>query len=109
MPQAVYVQEGDLVDYTPSSAVSAGDVIVQGDLVGVAPRPLAVNELGSLIVFGVCDFAKNTGVAYTVGTTLYWDDTNNVVTATATGNKLVGKSIRAAASADTTVRVRLSQ
>lgn len=109
MPQAIYVQEGDLVDYTPSGVVSAGDVIVQGDLVGVAPRPLAANELGSLIVFGVCDFAKSTGVSYTVGTTLYWDDTNNVVTATATGNKLIGKSVRAAASADTTVRVRLSQ
>jgi predicted RecA/RadA family phage recombinase len=48
------------------------------------------------------------GVA-TVGTILYWDDTNNVVTTTATGNKQIGKSVRCAASADTTVRVRLSQ
>ena len=109
MPQATYVQEGELVDYTPSSAVAAGDVVVQGDLVGVVVRPLAASENGSLLVWGTFDFTKNTGVAYTVGTILYWDDTNNVVTTTATGNKSIGKVVRAAASGDTTVRVRLSQ
>jgi predicted RecA/RadA family phage recombinase len=48
-------------------------------------------------------------VAFTVGTILYWDDANNVATATATGNKSIGKVVRAAASADTTVRMRISQ
>ena len=62
-----------------------------------------------MAVTGVYDFLKATNVAYSVGTILYWDDTNNVVTTTATGNKQIGKSVRAAASADTTVRVRLSQ
>ena len=109
MPQATYVHGGCAVDYTPGAAVAAGDVVVQGDLVGVVKRPIAANELGAVEVAGVFDFAKNTGVAYSVGTILYWDDTNNVVTTTATGNKQIGKSVRAAASADTTVRVRLSQ
>ena len=109
MPQATFVQEGCALDYTPGSAIAAGDVVVQGDLVGVAKRPIAANELGAIEVAGVFDFAKNTNVAYTVGTILYWDDTNNVVTATATGNKQIGKVIRAAATTDTTVRMRLSQ
>ena len=109
MPQATYVQDGCAIDYMPGAAIAAGDVVVQGDLVGVAKRPIAANELGAIEVEGVFDFAKNTGVAYTVGQILYWDDTNNVVTTTATGNKQIGKSVRAAASADTTVRVRLSQ
>ncbi len=109
MPQATYVHSGCAVDYTPGTAVAAGDVVVQGDLVGVVKRPIAANELGAVEVAGVFDFAKNTGVAYSIGTILYWDDTNNVVTTTATGNKQIGKSVRAAASADTTVRVRLSQ
>ena len=52
---------------------------------------------------------RTRGVAYTVGQILYWDDTNNVVTSTATGNKQIGKVVRAAASGDTTVRMRLSQ
>lgn len=109
MPQAVFVQEGAAIDYTPGADVAAGDVIVQGDLVGVARLDIKSGVLGALAVAGVFDFAKATNVAYTVGTILYWDDTNNIVTATATGNKQVGKVVRAAATTDPTVRVRLSQ
>lgn len=109
MPQATYVQDGDAIDYTPGAAVATGDVVVQGDLVGVVKRPLAANETGAIEVEGVFDFAKATNVAYTVGTIMYWDDTANLVTTTATGNKQIGKVVRAAATADPTVRVRLSQ
>lgn len=109
MPQATFIQEGHYIDHTPASALAAGDVVVQGDLVGVTVRPLAIGELGSLAVDGVFDFNKSTGVAFTIGTILYWDNTNKVVTTTTTGNKSIGKVVRAAASADTTVRIRLSQ
>ena len=109
MPQATFVLEGDTIDFTAAAAVAVGDVVVQGDLVGVVTRTLAIGELGSLIVEGVLDFTKLTNVAFTVGTILYWDDTNNVVTVTATGNKVIGKVIRAAATTDATVRIRLSQ
>jgi predicted RecA/RadA family phage recombinase len=109
MPQATFISDGKYIDHTPAGALASGDVVVQGDLVGVVERPLSAGEAGALAVDGVFDFTKNTGVAYTVGTILYWDDTNNVVTTTASGNKQIGKVARAAASADTTVRVRLSQ
>jgi predicted RecA/RadA family phage recombinase len=109
MPQATFIHEGHYIDHTPAGALASGDVVVQGDLVGVTVRPLAAGELGSLAVDGIFDFNKNTGVAFTVGTILYWDDTNNVVTTTSAGNKLIGKVVRAAVSADTVVRIRLSQ
>ena len=109
MPQATFIQEGKYIDHTPVAALASGDVVVQGDLVGVTLRPIAAGELGSLAVDGVFDFTKNTGVAYTVGTILYWDDTNNVVTTTSAGNKQIGKVVRAAGTTDTLARVRLSQ
>lgn len=109
MPQATFIQDGSNIDHTPAGALASGDVVVQGDLVGVSLRPLAAGETGSLAVDGVFDFTKNTGVAYTVGTILYWDDTNNVVTTTSAGNKQIGKVVRAAATTDTAVRMRLSQ
>jgi predicted RecA/RadA family phage recombinase len=109
MPQATFIQEGHYIDHTPASALASGDVVVQGDLVGVALRPLAAGETGALAVDGIFDFNKSTGVAFTVGTLLYWDDTNNVVTTTSAGNKAIGKVVRAAALADTTVRIRVSQ
>lgn len=109
--QATFVQDGASVDYTPGSAVAAGDVIVQGELIGVARTPIAAGVLGSLAVDGVFDFAKATGggTAISAGANVYWDDTNNVATTTATGNKLIGKCVKAAADGDNKVRVRMSQ
>jgi len=109
MPQGTFVCDGDAVDYTPGTDVPAGEVVVQGDLVGVARSPLAANQPGALQVRGVFDFAKAAGVAFTAGQTLYWDDAANVATATAAGNKLLGKAVRAAALTDATVRIRLNQ
>jgi predicted RecA/RadA family phage recombinase len=109
MPQAKFVQVGDAIDYTPGSAVAAGDVIVQGDLIGVTKLPIAANQLGALHVDGIFDFAKNTGVSFTVGQILYWDDTANQATATSSGNKQIGKCVKAAGTSDTTVRIRMSQ
>jgi predicted RecA/RadA family phage recombinase len=108
---AKYIQDDETVDYTPSSAVTAGDVIVQGDLVGVAKLDIAANRLGALAVEGVYDFPKSTagGSAMTAGTKVYWDPTNKIATATAGVLKLLGKTTRDAADADATVRVRLMQ
>jgi len=111
MAQATFVHEGASIDYTPGSAVAAGDVIVQGELVGVARTPIAAGVLGALAVDGVFDFAKATGggMAISAGANVYWDDANNVATTTAAGNKLIGKCVKAAADGDATVRVRMSQ
>jgi predicted RecA/RadA family phage recombinase len=58
---AKYVQDDDAVDYTPSSDVTAGQVVVQGDLIGVAKRPIPANTLGALTTEGIYDFPKATG------------------------------------------------
>jgi len=111
MPQAVFRHEGNSIDYTPAADVAAGDVVVIGELVGVAKLDIKANTLGALAVTGVFDFAKATGggTAISAGANCYWDDTNNVATTTATGNKLIGKCVKAAADAGATVRVRMSQ
>ncbi len=108
MAQAVFVHEGAATDYTPGADVAAGDVVVQGDLVGVAKLDIKANKLGALAVQGVFDFAKAAG-ALAVGTIVYWDNVAKVVTTTAAGNKQVGKVVRAAAATDATARVRMLQ
>lgn len=108
-----YIGRGEAIDYTPTSAVTAGDVVVLGDLVGVAKRDIAANELGSLHVAGMLDFPKATGAStgITAGTNVYWDDAGDIATADdASGaNKLIGKCVLAASDADTVVRVRMNQ
>ena len=113
MAQAQFVQEGDAIDYTPGADVAAGVVVVLSDLVGVTKRDIKANVLGALAVTGVFDVAKEggAGVTFAIGDKVYWDDGNDVAVATdgAGANKLMGKAVLAAADADTTVRVRLSQ
>ena len=107
----VFVQSGDNIDYTPGVDVPAGAVIVQGELVGVTKRPIPANTLGSLAVSGVFDFPKATtaGSAIGVGVNVYWNATTQQATTTASGNKLIGKTIKAATDTDATVCVRLTQ
>ena len=113
MAQATFVQDGKSIDYTPAGDIGAGEVVVQGELVGVSSAPIAANALGALVVAGVLDFAKATGgaTAITAGAVVYWDDAANVATTNdaAGANKQIGKTILAAADADATVRARLSQ
>jgi len=113
MAQATFVQEGDAIDYTPSTAVVAGQVVVQNDIVGVATRPIAADELGALAVEGVFDVVKATG-AVNAGAKVYWDADGNPVggvagtgaaTTTDSGNTYIGRAAIAAISGDATVRV----
>jgi predicted RecA/RadA family phage recombinase len=113
MPTAVFVEEGNQVDYTPSAAVAAGDVVVQGDLIGVAKTPIAANDPGALAVVGVYDFPKATGVGSGIaaGATVYWDEGDQEAKedSESGANKLLGKTVAAAVDDDATVRVRLCQ
>lgn len=108
---AQFIQDDGTLDYTPVSDTPAGSVIVQGELVAVAPRPIPAGTLGGLAVEGIFDFSKATGggTAITAGTKVYWDPVSGVATATAGSLKYLGKTTRDAADADTKVRVRLQQ
>lgn len=110
---AKYIQTGDSVDYIPSAEVRAGDVVVQGQLVGIAKLDIPKGKLGSLAVAGVFDVPKATGegTAIAAGTCLYWDAEETVATADSGSgaNVSLGKAVKAAADADAVVRVRLTQ
>ncbi len=113
MATAIFVNDGNAIDYTPGSDVAAGDVVVQEELVGVSKQPIAANALGALAVAGVFDFPKTAGVgeAIAAGAKVYWDVADGVAkTDDETGaNKLIGKTVAAAGDDDATVRVRLGQ
>jgi predicted RecA/RadA family phage recombinase len=104
---ASYVQGDCLIDYTPSAAVAAGDVVVLNDLVTVAPVAIAANALGAVSVEGVWSMPKATG-AINQGALVYWDATAGNITTTSSGNKRAGKAAKAAASGDATVQVLIN-
>jgi len=109
---AYYEHDGKNIPYTPGSAVLAGAVVVQADVVGIATHPIAANELGALAIEGVFRVPKTvgTGAAIAVGTILYWDVADGVAKADAEAgaNKQIGKAILAATDSDTHVQVKLT-
>ena len=105
---AKYVQPGDSIDYTPTSAVPAGSVVIQGGLVGVAKLDIAANTLGALAVSGMFDFKKTT-VAITAGAKVYWNTTSSFATNVASGNTYIGIAAEAVASVGATVKVLLNK
>lgn len=115
MPQtpAKFVHDGTMVDYTPGADTPAGAVVVQTDLLGVAPVPIKAGQLGGLSVVGVFDFPKamGAGSGAPAGTLIYWDAAALAATknAAAGANKLLGKSVKTTVDADGFIRVRMQQ
>jgi predicted RecA/RadA family phage recombinase len=115
MSQATYVERGETIDYTPGSDVAAGQVVIQGDFVGVAKQPIAANAPGGLAVAGVFDVVK-AAVTFGAGVAVFWDTDGNPVggtagsgaaTTAASGNKFMGFTVAAAGETAGTVRVSL--
>jgi predicted RecA/RadA family phage recombinase len=113
MSNVRFIHDGNKIDHTPLADVAAGDVVVQGDLVGIAKLDIPAGSLGALAVTGVFDFPKATisGSAIPTGSKVYWDAADKLATTDSDSgaNKYIGKAIRAATDADPTVRIRLEQ
>jgi len=113
--QGTYIQEGREIDYTPSAAVVAGQVVVQGPLVGIAKVAIAAGKLGALSVSGIFDVDQNAEII-TAGASVYWDADGTSVsgtagagaaTATASGNTFMGFAQALTAATDSYVRIAL--
>jgi len=111
--QATFIQEGLSIDYTPGSAVAAGQVVVQGSMIGAAKTPIAANALGALAVRGIFDVVK-ANEQQALGAALYWDADGNpyngtagtgCATTTSGGNTFIGFAQVAAGATDEVVRV----
>ena len=108
MATATFVSDGRAMDYTPGSAVTAGDVIEQNALIGIAKKDIAANSLGALALDGIFDVTKKANDVASVGTAIYWDPTNVEATVTAGALTAMGRAVKAAEATDATVRVRLN-
>lgn len=113
---ATYVQRGEYIDFAPDADVNAGDVIVQGKLVGVSKLDIPAGKLGAIATGGVFDLLKGSE-AIAVGTPVYFDAAGKVATASAdngeTGEDKVehayaGLAVASAGAADASVRVLLN-
>ena len=90
-------------NYTPVGALNAGDVVVLNGILHFAQRDIPAAVEGALAISGGNWKGVKASGALADGSFVYWDQSNNVFTATSSGNILAGTAIGAYASGDSYV------
>lgn len=105
------VQKGMYLDYTAGSDIAAGDVVVIGSLVGVAPRPIANGDTGAVAVEGVYAMPKPSAGSgsetISAGALVYYYATSGIAN-TVTG-VAAGYAVAEAVTGSATVNVKLDR
>jgi predicted RecA/RadA family phage recombinase len=109
-----YTQDGQSITWAngTGSPVASGDPVVIGTQLGVAITDIADTESGAVFLGGVFSIPKSTGSAIAIGAAVDYDISTAKVNGSitpATGDLIgCGVAWAAAASADTTVLVKLN-
>ncbi len=107
--QAVYIQKGDVIDYyNAGSALSAGDVVVIGNHIGVCATDIGATETGAMYISGVFKMAAVTGASFAIGDVLYWDNSAKNLTKTASSHKVAGMCASVKETAGAVALVKLN-
>ena len=108
MAKAVFVQKGENIDYTASSAVDYMEVVPMESCVGVALEPIAAGGTGTVSLTGVYELPAaadlGTGISISPGDAVYWNTSNSNIDKDASG---VPAGIAVTAKTGTSVRVKL--
>lgn len=110
--QTTKIQEGKYIDYTPvGSDVTAGDVIVQSELVAIADVDIADGKLGALNTQDTYLVDGDATETFAVGDEVFWDvaDANATLLADSGTNKRMGFCVEARGAVAGNVKVKLSQ
>lgn len=86
-----------MVDHTPGSDVTAGDVIVTNDTPRIAHRDIASGELGALAAGGGV-YQMTADAAIAADTLVYWNAAASKVTETASTHKIFGRTVQASSA-----------
>ena len=104
--QARYIQRGESIDFLPDRDISAGEIVIQNGLVGVAKIPVKKGTPGSLALSGVFDVTKTVRCTFSVGAAVYWDAERK--SAVTSGDLLLGLAAENSKLNDSHVRVILN-
>lgn len=103
-----YIQPGDTLTIPAPAVVLSGDVVIAGDIKGIAQGDAAAGAPVDVATRGVWELPKVAANAFTLGGKVYWNATDGLATSTASGNTLLGVAVEAAPADTASVKVRLS-
>lgn len=104
-----FKESGELLDFVvpTGEATVSGEIAIIGNMIGVALGTAAEDETVVVKTTGVFELAKTTSLTINQGDTLHWNTSTKKVTKTVTHVR-IGVAWEGAASAATTVKVKLS-
>lgn len=106
--KAKFVQDGKAINIAAGSdGIAAGDVVINGELVGVAKTDIPANTVGAIATEGVYEIVKGTAATFNVGDAAYWNATSGCVQGSASGLAKIGTAVEAAVSGAETVKVKI--
>lgn len=106
--KATYIQRGETIDYKneTADAIKIDSVVSLGTRIAVAGDNIAAGATGVLHTVGVFSIPK-AAEEITIGSDVYYDETNDCITATAGTNIPAGYAVQTASASDTKVNVKL--
>ena len=110
--EAIFRQNAGQQDYTPSSAVVAGQVERLDDgRACIVQTSLAADAKGAVATEGIWDVASESAVEFSKGDRVFWDvSANTAVTAKGAADDFcIGTAVAAKASGDLWVRVDINE
>lgn len=111
MAEANYLQDGLMIDWTPTAALAAGQIIQLPDgRAAFAPTAIAAGVQGAVQVGGICQVTKTASMVMLKGSRVYWDHSANAAHLLQVNDRdfFLGTVQDTAASAATTVNVDLN-
>jgi predicted RecA/RadA family phage recombinase len=104
-----FIQDGNVVTAVAGTGgVSSGDVVVEGNLIGVAATDALEGAEYELALTGVYALPKQTGTGIDAGARVWWNSTSHEVeAASSAGLWPIGNATQQAASGDDEAYVRL--
>jgi predicted RecA/RadA family phage recombinase len=107
-----YQRPGLTLTYTAGGTISSGDVVVTGDIVGIALSDAVSGDEIEISIEGVHEVTKEAGTAWVQGDLISWDASESSFEkgpTPATGDVIgCGIAALAAASGDTTGYIKLT-
>lgn len=110
--EAVHLQDGVSIDYTPTTAMTAGEVRQLPDgRACYAPTEIAAGKKGAVTVQGIVEVLKTASMVMLKGSRVWWDASANkasLLPSISDVDFFLGTVVETAASAATTVKVAIN-
>ena len=102
-----YIQKGNTITCkAPVNGVKSGDVVKVEDILGISVNDASEGENFALNLSGAYELSK-AQVEIKQGQKVYWSESKNQITSTATGNDLLGIAMNNATKETPSIIVRL--